>query len=220
MTKYSIGEVIFNTKKECLNYTRNIINKLGCCIIDKNNPNFIFFNNLFKNHPNYNEKVGVGIDYIFIQHNYLNRKTYETMIKRLDGSEIDISWVYCCNFKERTVENDLKKAMRQAVKDITIYFKEHNQLICNFCKTENEPYENYHTDHHNPSFITLINNFLQSTSLPIPSSFADCKKSNTTIFKDDDEDFKNEWILYHNSNCKLQILCKNCNLKKGKKDIY
>ena len=110
--------------------------------------------------------------------------------------------------------------MREAVKDFTTNFKKNNKLVCNFCKTEKEPYENYHTDHQDPSFITLTTDFLQFTSLSIPSSFADCKKSNTTIFKDEDIVFKNEWILYHNNNCNLQILCKNCNLKKGKNTAY
>jgi len=71
---YYIGELEFKTKKECENYTRNIINDLGCCIINKDNTFFSFFDNLIQNHPEcYNKK---GIDYFYIQPNSLVRKYY------------------------------------------------------------------------------------------------------------------------------------------------
>lgn len=215
--KYYIGELEFKTKKECYNYTRNIINNLGCCNINKDHIYFCFFLNLIQNHPEYDDKKGIGIDYFYIQSNLLNKKYYQTMIKRLDGSEIDFSWVYCCQFKERTMSDDLTRAMREAIKYDTIkYKKKQDKLICNFCKTENELYENYHVDHHNPSFQILKDNFLQLTKYQIPDSFGDCNY--LTIFLDKDEKFKNDWNDYHNKNCKFQILCRDCNLRKKKGD--
>jgi hypothetical protein len=215
--KYYIGKLEFKTKKECENYTRNVINNLGCCIINKDHPQFIFFDNLIKNHPEYDDKKGIGVDYFYIQSNPLVKKYYQTMIKRLDGSEIDFSWVYCCEFKKRTSVEDLLKSMREAIKEDTIKYKQkQNKLICNFCKRENELYENYHVDHHNPSFQTLKDNFLQLTKKQIPSSFGDCKIYKLTIFKDEDKDFRNDWVDYHNKNCNLQILCRDCNLRKKK----
>ena len=215
--QYYIGDLEFKTKKECENYTRNIINNLGCCIINKDHTQFNFFVNLIKNHSDCYAKKGVGIDYFYIQPNPLIKKYYQTMIKRLDGSETDFSWVYCCQFKERTTTDDLLKSMRAAIKDDIIKYKQkHSKLICNFCKTENELYENYHVDHHNPSFQTLKDNFLQLTKNQIPSSFGDCKTYKLTIFKIEDENFKNDWIDYHNKNCNFQILCRDCNLRKKK----
>jgi hypothetical protein len=214
--KYYIGELEFKTKKECEDYTRNIINNLGCCIINKDHTQFKFFNNLIQNHPDCDDKTGNGIDYFYIEPNPLVKKYYQTMIKRLDGSETDFSWVYCCKFKERTVNDDLLRSMRTAIKDDIIKYKQkQSQLICNFCKTENELYENYHVDHHNPSFQTIKDNFLQLTKKQIPSSFGDFKIYKLTIFKDEDEDFKNDWVDYHNKNCNLQILCRDCNIKKS-----
>jgi hypothetical protein len=215
--KYYIGELEFKTKKECENYTRNIINELSCCIINKDHTYFNFFDNLIKNHPEYDDKKGIGIDYFYIQPNPLIRKYYQTMIKRLDGIEIDFSWVYCCQFKERTTSDYLLMAMREAIKyDIIKYKQKQSKLICNFCKTENELYENYHVDHHNPSFQTLKDNFLQLTKKQIPLSFGDCKIYKLTIFKDEDDDFKNDWVDYHNKNYNFQILCRDCNLRKRK----
>lgn len=62
----------------------------------------------------------------------------------------------------------------------------------------------------------IPDNFLQITNKPIPTNFADCDVYKLTIFKDKNEDFKNEWIEYHNKNCNLQILCRDCNLRKKK----
>ena len=215
--KYYIGDLKFKTKKECENYTRNIINNLGCCVIKKDHIHYSFFENLIKNHPEYNEKKGIGIDYFYIIPNPLIKKYFQTMIKRLDGSYIDFSWVYCCNFKERTSTNLLLRAMREAIKNDTIEYKQkQTKLICNFCKTENELYENYHVDHYNPSFQTLKDNFLQLTQKQIPLTFGDCKIYKLITFKDDDEEFKNEWIDYHNKNYNFQILCRDCNLRKKK----
>lgn len=212
---YFIGDLHFRTKNECENYTRNIINSLGCCTINKENPHYSFFANLIENHPNAELKIDCGIDYFFIEPNPFNKKYYQTMIKRLDGSETDFSWKNCCEFKKRTTEFYLTRAMRAAIKDYVIQFKrKQTKLICNFCKNENELYGNYHVDHSEPSFKTLKNNFLQLTKKQLPTSFEDCKVYNLSVFKDEDKDFENEWVEYHNKYCNYQILCRSCNLRK------
>jgi len=213
---YKIGDLEFKTKKEVENYTRNIINELNTCIINKDHIYFIFFNNLIKNHPKYDEKIGNGIDYFYIKTNQLF-KNLEMMIKRLDGSEVDFSWIQCCKFRQQTNEQYLTKAMREAISNDIITFKQSQiKLICSFCKLDNENYKNYHVDHHNPSFENIKNNFLKSTKKKIQLTFEECKKSNLTIFNDNDKDFKEDWLNFHNKNCNLQILCKNCNLRKRK----
>jgi len=45
------------------------------------------------------------------------------MIKRLDKSIIDSSWVYCYKFKVRSTTEDLRAAMREAIKEETITYK-------------------------------------------------------------------------------------------------
>jgi 5-methylcytosine-specific restriction endonuclease McrA len=105
--------------------------------------------------------------------------------------------------------------MREAIKEETIAYKK-NQIIlqCNICKSDSELYKNYHVDHAFPSFRTLKNDFLNLTSSIIPQTFGSCYKYYTTIFKDDDIAFRNEWVNYHNKHFTFQILCRSCNLKK------
>jgi len=211
--KYNIGDIQFKTKKECETYTRNIINSLGCCTINKTHTQFNFFENLLKNHQEYTDKMGTGIEYFYIIKNPLNKKCFHAMIQRTDGSKTDFSWLDCCKFKKRSTKEDLTKAMREAVKFDMIEFKRSNKLICNLCNVENLPYDKYHIDHVEPSFKTLSEDFLK-TKQNIPTTFSECKTTYTTIFKDEDKEFKNEWFLYHHNNCKLQVLCSCCNFKK------
>ena len=98
--KYYIGDLGFKTKKECETYTRNIINSLEIVKITKDHKYFSFFEDLLKNHLDYDDKRGTGIDYFYIQRNPLNSRQYQPMIKRLDGSYISFSWIHCCQFKE------------------------------------------------------------------------------------------------------------------------
>ena len=52
--KYYIGPISFNSKKQCKNFTRNIINDIGITPRIKEGDNyFTFFNDLIKNHPDY-----------------------------------------------------------------------------------------------------------------------------------------------------------------------
>lgn len=213
--KYNIGNLEFKTKKACEEYTRNIVNTLGCCTINKDHLQYKFFIKLIDNHARSDEKKGVGIDYFFIVPNSLTPKYFQTMIKRVDGSETDFSWVQCCEFKkERTDSVLLTKAMRSAIMNDIMKFKQsQSKMICNHCRTDSA--ENYHVDHDSPSFQVLKDNFKNSTDKQLPTSFADCKIYNLKIFKDEDEGFKKDWVDYHNKNCSLQILCKECNLRKG-----
>ena len=55
--KYYIGTTGFNSKKHCYAYTSNIIKQLGECEIKNNNINFVFFDNLFNNHLEKQDKL-------------------------------------------------------------------------------------------------------------------------------------------------------------------
>ena len=76
---------------------------------------FAFFNNLIQNHPDYEKKSGVGIEYFSIKPNPVAPKFYEMMITRIDGTNEVFSWVYCCQFKTRTVADNLTRAMRASI---------------------------------------------------------------------------------------------------------
>ena len=137
------------------------------------------------------------------------------MIKRIDESIIDFSWVYCCQFKIRPSTTDLYTAMRQAIAPDMIKFKkEQFELQCSLCQVSDLDYSDYHVDHNEPPFRTIRDNFISLPGSLIPLNFGSCPQTYASVFRDDDIDFKNNWIKFHNDSCTLQILCRECNLKK------
>lgn len=213
--KYTIGSLSFKTKKDCHNYTKNIISGIGCKKVCKDDEHYTFLLSLLYNHDEYVEKIGAGIDYFFIVPNAMNKTALQVMIKRIDNTEIDFSWVYCCQFKQRDDDYNLTLAMRDAISSYTIDYKKNNKLICNICGSDNEPYKNYETDHIEPFSIIKQNFLLNYKKDIIPKLFDDNKYNNTAMFRICDLSFKNDWINFHNSIAKYQILCKACNLNKS-----
>ncbi len=213
MTTYHIGSLIFKSKIDCHRYTKNIINSLGCCIIDKEHASYEFFAELLKNHSEYDEKIGCGIDYFEIIKNKMNPKFYGMLLHRIDGTVVNFSWVHACEFKNRTYEWYLSAAMRSAIADFIISFKRCSVHKCCICNVE-DPNIDFHVDHIYP-FSKLKSDFLAITKYPNPIRFTSCEKYGSCIMTDDDIDFKNDWIKFHNDHCKLQILCKTCNIKKS-----
>ena len=215
---YKIGNIIFKTKKECKLYSKNIINSLRCCNINIDHEYFNFFCDLLKNHTEYDEKVGCGIDHFCIIKNKLNQNCYGMELYRLDNTKINFSWVHCCEFKKRSYDMLLSSAMRSSIIKTIINFKNNNNSECKICKiSDNNTI--YHVDHIIP-FINLKNDFLKTTKFTLPISFSTCPNTGLCIFNDNDSDFKNDWIEYHDTKCKLQILCRLCNNYKGKHIVH
>ena len=218
---YSIGSEIFRTKKDCLTYTRKMIYSLGCCHVTKSHPEYLFFVELLKNHPDENGKKGIGIDFFVIQPNAFNKNNLETLIQRVDGSRIDFSWNLCCAFKKKTNIDKLIRAMRSAISGDIIRFKQeareaHPLICCKYCQKQIKEEKDFHVDHETPSFYSLKNTFLE-THPTRPIDFDEDPKYHSTVFKKEDKEFETKWKCFHTSFCNLQILCKKCNLQKKKK---
>ena len=53
------------------------------------------------------------------------------LVKRLDGSLESFSWVNCCNMTIKSTSALLVEAMREAIKQEIITYKQNSVLICN-----------------------------------------------------------------------------------------
>lgn len=202
----NIGTLNFKTKKEAYNYTKKIIYDLGECSIDINNKYYPFFSDLLENHEWKNTKE---IKCFIISKSFIN--CYETSIERVDGSIECFSWNYCCGKSKKDL---LTEAMRSSIDIYGWKFKSNTPILtCAICNTNDG---DFHTDHKFP-FINIKNKFLENR-YDIPTKFGKELITNKITLKD--SIFKDEWIDFHNINTTCQILCKNCNLKKGKKNIH
>lgn len=198
----------FCSLKSLKEYVKKIINEIGLCenIKDEYPNYYIFFIKLFERHPNYNTKVQ-NLKNIKIRFNYKFKKQLEVYIEKEDGSITDISVNKCINNNKKDL---LYEAMRVSIDYQIDEYRKYNKLICIKCKSKMKP----HVDHYNPKFKDLKKNFLIEKN-NIPTIF-NKDSSNRNCFRNEDDDFENEWRTYHKHNAKLRILCEKCNQEREK----
>lgn len=211
-----IHNIHFKYKKDIEKYVRDILyNNIQYGKIN-NIDEFNFMNELFKRHPDKEQKIGCGIKDILLGKNKLNAKGIHIDIIRNDNTKVDISWLLCISSNTKTDKQNLNSAFRSAIKDSIFNFKHDNikkcGRRCNHCKKltlEND----LDVDHFNIEFKDLVQDF-SNKNLLIPNSFMENKTYHYNEFKIDDNIFKKNWIEYHNRYCTLQLLCKKCHANK------
>ncbi|HDO1318357.1 DCL family protein [Aeromonas veronii] len=174
----------------------------------------VFFEELFKLHDEYVEKVGVGIKHIQVERDFhRNRCLY---IHRTDGSEIDISWVHCV--QPASTKTVVSAAFRRSVKERVMAFKS-SQLseVCR-CPILDIPldYENSHVAYTNNSFESLLDDFLGQAGV----TFESIELINPSP---DDSDqrgilknpvIKEQWNQFYDSNARLTLMSAEANLRR------
>ena len=91
------------------------------------------------------------------------------------------------------------------------------------CKNENCNYKStniadFHTDHIH-HFYKIRDEFLNIKNNIYPTCFKDNTIAPFKTFKEEDKEFEEEWINYHNSYVdNLRILCKSCNMSRNRFD--
>ena len=195
-----------------LDYFRNKINDIGLCSSIKTK-NEIFYNELmeiFKLHPDY-PGVCLNVVDVAIAYNKINpKKCYELQLIYDNKTSQPVSYRKC--FVKTRKDNDLKHAMRYAIVDQILEFKNNcDELICEICQSD------YIIQiDHIILFKQLYNDFLSQNTLPIPTTF-DNTYYNSAKFKDVDKEFLNSWCDYHKNHAILRCLCNKCNQSRNKK---
>lgn len=194
--------------KEKKEYFRHKIYGIGLTssVKNHNEQDYKEFLELFKNHPEYPEKIQ-GIVDVFIVRNKMTPKYYELGIIKDDGTTDNISYLACCKIKHDKSKN-LKESMRYCIKPQIDEFRKNNKLECVSCGS----LLNIEIDHNEPSFKKLYDDFIEMNP-NIPSSF-DNTYFNSACFKEVDKDYNELWYDYHLKHANLQCLCKKCNLSK------
>ena len=195
-----------------LDYFRTKINNLGLCSSIKKKDE-LFYDELmeiFKLHPDY-PGVCLNVVDVAIAYNKINpKKCYELQLIYDNKTSQPVSYRKC--FVKTRKDNDLKHAMRYAIVDQILEFKNNcDELICAICGSED-----YIQVDHIILFKTLYDDFLQQNTLPIPTTF-DNTYYNSAKFKDVDKEFVNSWSKYHKEHAILRCLCNKCNQSRSKK---
>jgi len=163
---------------------------------------------LFKRHPEFEEKKGTGIQKIFIHQNKLNKKAREIYIERIDGSVVVISWRTCLSGLGKSNKALTLQAMRSAIHNQITDFKKAQKQVCNNCPSICD-LEVDHTG--SVVFSDMADLFLKNKILPSDFSY---DKFGRVSFKDVDKELQESWEAYHKFYATLQLLCKNCHIKK------
>lgn len=202
---YIIANNSFKTQYEIKNYINELFTQNGYGKANSTTHDFLM--ELIKRHPDYESKIGVGIDYFSIKDNpYSRNKCFHLEFTRLDGSTDDISYNLCIKGKKVTQKQQTLNAMRHSIRNDIKHFKRNAEQKCNSCGVVGTEFD---CDHYGVEFKEISESFIDIYG--VCNSFANDECF--TCF--DDDEYKHKWIEYHNEKATLQLLCIICHKNKS-----
>lgn len=187
---------------------RERIAQIGKCrSLRKSHPDeYVFFRELFQNHPEAERKRVAEITDIFIRVGYGG--VYQ-LGYQLPGQVRDtISWVSCVTGRSKSVSQKLTRAMRHAIIPSMRAFRDTQPQHCVLCSSRTD----LTVDHFPRKFCDIRDAFLDETEYPYPVEFAKTSQA-LDCFRPDDFVFQQEWVAFHDANATYRILCSTCNLR-------
>lgn len=172
-----------------------------------------FLLNLFSKHPDWEVKMGVGVEYIYIGISSYGNKCF--YIKRIDASVIDISFNACLDGSPSKLAV-IKSACRHAIKDI-IQKKRQQVLIDGAqCPITGDPLLNardFHIDHYDLTFAELFDKWIENKNIDVVFFATNCKPNDVSSeTKFTDQLIKQDFINFHNANTNLRAVSVFANL--------
>lgn len=221
MVKHSLtlGPHFFERKKDAQDYIIRILDRYVDQSLSGEALEVVLA--LLERHPDYDEKVGLGIQRIFVRQapsTYgLNIKPKRCFyIKRVDGTEVEFSYKKCLHGggsdqrHERLIEERRQSAYRSAVDGQVIAFKQQQHQGCAACGCIGQT--DFHVDHVT-QFADLVRQFEQHEP-ELPSQFDEDPVYHKKQFRVEDEKYEERWQQFHDQHAELRILCSQCNLRR------
>lgn len=180
-----------------------------------------FLVELFRMHPDSEQKIGCGIASIEVRRNPVYPSTQGFWIIREDGSNTDISYLECLT--ETPHHKRFERACRVAIEPSIIAFKQLSfdmaggKLQCPFTN-EWLTFAGSHADHVAPkTFQVLLSDFLREHGVDVALVKVNGKGEDGAIQDTlDSNELKRAWIDYHNSRAELRIVSRLGNLSHAK----
>jgi hypothetical protein len=161
------------------------------------------------NHPVPDKIKGV-IEYLEVRPGLYKERT---LFFKDDNGIDSISWVQCIKhglgLKISNMNRiDITTAFRQAIDpDTQKYRRINTNDICTSCQETNH----IQVDHVDP-FSNILSDFLKQQSVNMESVKINKIHYNITLL---DTHLHDEWVEYHNTRAKYQLLCRKCNVRKS-----
>jgi hypothetical protein len=171
-------------------------------------------------HPKKDEKIGVGIDYFFVQPSKWNGKQFNFMIKRIDGSQVDFSYINCLK-KDKTVKNHWNQIFREIITPQTDAFRQKafenvgvgDKFVCSHTNLKFSK-RNAHVDHIFPlTFDSIYKEFISINNLDLSKIELTKDKGTSETIKIVDAKLREDFYNFHAERCVLRIVCSSANLQ-------
>lgn len=209
--KIVIAGNTFKYKKDLHEYTKNLINKKGLCIIDNTDKDFNFFVELFFRKP-YNEIYRGKVKAFKITRNPITQQIGHMLWISNNNKEYTFSWNKCVDGKDGdSYKFKLTSACRVSINEQREEFW-YSSDKCNKC---NKPKINRECDiDHIIEFSDLFDEFNETWEGKKPSKFNKDSITCQYIFCEEDELYKIAFQKFHREKAQLQLLCKDCHKNK------
>ena len=195
-----IGTLKFSSKKEAKSYFASYLREHET-IEEADIENV---KSLISRHP----KIGTQIFEPFIDFDKKGRGTRCFWCEFPDGTSDSVS-VPTCVDSHYNLNSQLNEITRELVEDEIAKFRgtqtRNGALVCELCGCEGNG-KGFHVDHYYPQFVEIRDSFIKEEGLEFEEATIERFKF--------DEELRRRWRDYHNSKCRLRILCANCNLRR------
>jgi len=206
---------------------QNILYSFANKTIVKDTTEYDLLYQTIQNHPEKDEKIGVGVDYFFVQPSKWNRKQFNFMIKRIDGSQVDFSYISCLK-KDKTIKNHWNQIFREIIKPQTDDFREKafekvgikDKFVCSQTNLKFSK-RNAHVDHVYPlTFDSIYKEFISVNNLDLTKLKLTEDTGTSEIVKLVDTNLRQKFYDFHAERCVLRIVCSSANLQAKNTSDY
>lgn len=199
------GQWLFPSKKIATEAVRELANNAEIDTpLDGLNHEFLLA--LIGNHPHVAEKIGAGIQHFVVRENrFIGRKTRGFWIKRVDGSEVDFSWVECLtpsSHRQRVLN-----ALRAEVQDDVFAFKQEafrGRSVAPCWLSGGWTTFDEADVHHETPFLEIVDSLLHGDfdSIHVTTGASEGQIGDRLT----DRDFADLWRDYHHKRATLHIV--------------
>ena len=224
-----IGSKVFETKKELKEYVQSTMYK-----VKKREPLkgilLKVVDTVFRNHPNYDEKVkGQTYDIAVRESSGPNKKYREFYIIREDGTETDFSYTVALSGRSSKI-SDIKYALRQVILQQqwdakTDYFEKHQDskgyVVCPVTNLKIK-YKEAHVDHHPVKFETIVANWFKVNELSSETFELEDGGDNSICDVVKDKELERSFYDYHKEHAEYRVVLAKANLQapQGVREVF
>lgn len=171
---------------------------------------------VFPNHPEWDEKMGIGIDHLEVRPDGYGGRCF--FIVRKDGSFTDISFVASISPPKK--ETDVKRACRAVIRPLIEKVRDQIKLpfICPITGETVLDRRNIHIDHYDLTFRELFDEWVKGKDMgALYEATRKSNKDNDTNTYFDNEEICRDFLEFHNQHTHLRAVSRRANLSIFKK---